>query len=206
MLRWSGIKTIVLFIKIFRFIKPFLSDITFSKGPKHAKRFSKTGHRRCNTPKKLGQHDQFLLTLIRLGLGLLNEDLTERFGVSPTLCSYIFTTWITLLSKVLGKVLVVWPPKESIREHLPEIFFKSGYGKCHVIIDMQRCLLKDQNHYLLNLRHGQSASTTTYLNFWLELHPLGLFCSSLLLMGVEQATGLSLEIVGFMISWKGMMK
>ena len=35
----------------------------------------------------------------------------------------------------MGKALVVWSPKESIREHLPEIFLKSGYGKCRVIID-----------------------------------------------------------------------
>ena len=36
---------------------------------------------------------------------------------------------------MLSKALVIWPPKESIREHLPEIFLKSGYGKCRVIID-----------------------------------------------------------------------
>ena len=83
---------------------------------------AKVRHPSCNTPKKLSQRDEFLLTLIRLRLGLLNEDLAERFGVSPTLCSYIFTTWMKLLTKVLGKTLVVWPLKESIREHLPEVF------------------------------------------------------------------------------------
>ena len=71
---------------------------------------------------------------MRLRLGLLNEDLAEIFRVSPTLCSYLFTTWIKLLSKVLG-VLAVWPPTESIREHLPEIFLKSDYRKCRAIID-----------------------------------------------------------------------
>ena len=99
------------------------------------KTLAKSSYRRCNTPKKLSQRDEFLPTLMRLRLVLLNEDLAERFGVSPTLCSYIFTTWIKLLSKVLGKALVVWPPKESIREYLPEIFLKSGYGKYCVIID-----------------------------------------------------------------------
>ena len=53
-----------------------------------------------NTPKKLSQPDEFLLTLMRLRLGLLNEDLAQRFGVSPRLGSYILTTWIKLLSKV----------------------------------------------------------------------------------------------------------
>ena len=53
----------------------------------------------------------------------------ERFGgVLPTLCSYIFITWIKLLIKVLGKA-------NSIRELLTEIFQKSAYGRCYIIID-----------------------------------------------------------------------
>ena len=82
------------------------------------------------------------------------------------------------------KALVACPPKESIREH---------YGKCRVIIIVQRCLSKDQNNYLLWLLHGQTTSTITHLNFWLQLHPLGLFCSPLLVMRVEQVTNLSPE-------------
>ena len=35
----------------------------------------------------------------------------------------------------MSKALVGKPPKKSIREHLPEIFLKSSYGKCCVIID-----------------------------------------------------------------------
>ena len=61
--------------------------------------------------------------------------------------------------------------------------------------------MKDQNHYLLQVLHGQTTSTVALLNFGLELHPLGLFRSSLLVMRVEQVTNLSLEIVetGFQI-------
>ena len=123
---YAVIDTIVLFNKIFRLIQPFLSDLIYWKGLKHAKDFSKVKDQICNTPKKLSQRDDFLLILMRLRLGLLNEDLAERFGVSPTLCSIIFTTWIKLSSEVLGKALVVWPPKVSIREHVPEIIPKSG--------------------------------------------------------------------------------
>ena len=196
---YTGTNALVPFNKIFRLIQPCLSDVIYLTGPKHAKNFSKIRHQRCNITKKLSQRDEFLLTSMYLRLELLNEVLAERFGVSPTLCSYIFTTWIKLLSKILGKALVVWPPKESIWEHLPETFLKSSYGECRVIKIVQRCLLKDQNHYLLRLLHGQTTSTITHLNFWLELHPLGLFRSSLLVMGVEQVTNLSPEIVDFII-------
>ena len=185
---YTGTNAIALFNKIFRLIQPCLS----------AKNFSKIRHQRCNITKKLSQRDEFLLTLMHLRLELLIEVLAERFGVSPTLCSYIFTTWIKLLSKILGKALVVWPPKESIWEHLPETLLKSSY-ECRVIKIVQRCLLKDQNYYLLRQLHGQTTSTRTHLNFWLEVHPLGLFRSSLLVMGVKQVTNLSPEIVDFII-------
>ena len=82
--------------------------------------------------KERVKRDEFSLILMRLRLGLLNEDLAERYGVS--VCSYLFTTWINLSSKVLGKALVVWPPKESIREHLSEIFLKLDYRKCPAVI------------------------------------------------------------------------
>ena len=84
---YNGINTIVLFNKIFKLMQPFLTDVIYWKKPKHAKNFSKVRDLRCNTLKKLSQRDEFLLTLMRLRLGLLNEDLAKRFGVSPTLYS-----------------------------------------------------------------------------------------------------------------------
>nr|XP_047137400.1 uncharacterized protein LOC101234301 [Hydra vulgaris] len=85
--------------------------------------------------KKLSQRDEFLLVLMRLRLGLLNQDLADRFGISPALCSRTFTTWIKMLSQVLGQALVVWLPRESIRNILPPVFVKAGYQKCRVILD-----------------------------------------------------------------------
>ena len=86
-------------------------------------------------------------TLAKSDIEDLYEDLAERFGVSPALCLYIFTTWTKLLSKFSGKALVVWPPKKSIREHLPEIFLKSGYGKCRVIIDCAEVFIERWSDY-----------------------------------------------------------
>ena len=40
---YTAINTTVLFNKIFRYIQPFLSDINYWKGPKHAKALPKSG-------------------------------------------------------------------------------------------------------------------------------------------------------------------
>ena len=39
-------------------------------------------------PTSLNPHDEFLLTLLRLRLGLLNEDVADRFDISPTKSSF----------------------------------------------------------------------------------------------------------------------
>ena len=67
------------------------------------------------------QSDELLLTLMRLRLGILNEDLDDRFCISPAFCSRTFTTWIRLLSQLLGHALVVWLPREAIRQNLPKV-------------------------------------------------------------------------------------
>ena len=71
---------------------------------------------------------------MRLRLGLLNEDVADRFDISPTKSSFMFTTWIKILSKLL-KNLVAWLPREAIRDNFPKAFIKTGNNKCRVMLD-----------------------------------------------------------------------
>ena len=84
-------------------------------------------------PTSLNPHDEFLLTLMRLRLGLLNQDVVDSFDILPTESSFICITLIKLLSKLL-KNLVAWFPREAIRDNLPEVFIKTGNNKCRVIL------------------------------------------------------------------------
>ena len=52
--------------------------------------------------------DEFLMVLVKLHLGVPNEDLAYRFRVSTSLVSRIFQKWTTLMSVEL-KCLVRWP-------------------------------------------------------------------------------------------------
>ena len=97
---YTGISSIPIFNMLFLLIQPYIINLIYWKGPKYHQNFSKIRKRKSKVAKKLTQRDEFLLTLMRLRLGLLNEDLADRFGISPGLSSYIFTTWIRILSKL----------------------------------------------------------------------------------------------------------
>ena len=140
---YTGISSILIFETLFLLLKPYLSKIRYWRGTKVARSLSKVKRSfRPSTRKVLNQKDEFLLTLMRLRLGLQNEDLADRFGVSTTVCSNTFITMIRLLAKLLGKALVVWLPREPIYEHMPKIFKKAGHSKCRVIIDCSEIFIE----------------------------------------------------------------
>ena len=133
---YTGLSSIVLFNTVFLLLKPYLPKLNYWRGPKHARSYSKVKRRAGTSNFKILSHrDEFLLTLMRLRLGLMNEDLADRFGCSTTTCSNTFTTWIKVISQILGHVLVAWLPREAIRDNLPDCFKKLGHSKCRVILD-----------------------------------------------------------------------
>ncbi|XP_057290859.1 uncharacterized protein LOC130613547 [Hydractinia symbiolongicarpus] len=131
---YTGLSSIMLFNTLLLLLKPYLQQVNYWRGSKRACLSTKI---KCQTKhvKKLTQRDEFLLVLMKLRLGLLTEDLADRFGISPSTCSTVFVTWIRIISRVLGDALVVWLPREAIRDNLPKTFAKAGYSKCRVIID-----------------------------------------------------------------------
>lgn len=131
---YTGISSIAIFNVIFLLLKPYLPSIRYWRGPKHAR--SKVRQRKSTCQgKKLSQREELLLTIMRLRLGLMNEDVADRFGISKSLCSNTFTTFVKIIANVLGRALVVWLPREAIRDNLPESFIKSKHTKCRVILD-----------------------------------------------------------------------
>ena len=82
--------------------------------------------------RKLELVDEFFMTLIRLRLGLYSEDIAQRFGISVSYFSKIFTTWIVFLSKEL-RLLFPFPSQKKVRDHMPARF--SAYPNTRVVID-----------------------------------------------------------------------
>ena len=73
------------------------------------------------------------MTLVKLHLGVPNEDLGYRFGVLSSWVSVVFHKWITLMSIELA-CLVQWPDTIALHEHLPPTFRKH-FSRVRCIID-----------------------------------------------------------------------
>jgi len=69
--------------------------------------------------RKLSCKDEFILTLMKLRLGLTSQFLSNLFGISLGTCSSIVNTWIAFLAREL-QCMVISPDKNEILNFLPK--------------------------------------------------------------------------------------
>ena len=110
---------------------------------------------------------------MRLQLGLLNEDLADRFGISPTVCSNTFSTWIRLLRTVLGDALVKWIPIEAIKENMPKVFQDMGHSKVRCIIDCTEIFTERMKSVFLQASTWSDYKHHNTLKFLIGISPSG---------------------------------
>ena len=168
---YTGIASVALFNTVFTLIKSYIPHIEYWKGPKHAMRILKrTGRKKMSA--SLNPHDEFLLTLMRLRLRLLNGDIADRFYILPTKSSFIFTISIKLLSKLL-KNLVAWLPLETIRDNLRETFIKTGNNKCRVILDGAEAFVERPKSLDCQAATWSDYKHHNTINFLVDISPSG---------------------------------
>ncbi len=130
---FTGLQKISVFNVIYGLLKPHIPLLSYWRGSKRVST-SKVKKLRKSIPHKLSGKDQFLLVLMRLRLGLMNQDVEDRFQTSEGTVSAIFATWVKFLGKFLGNALIVWLPKDTIISNLPAMFQKH-HRKLRCIID-----------------------------------------------------------------------
>ena len=169
---YTGISTIALFNVIFSLLEPYLQKLKYWRGRKTAlpinkRRFHKSSQR------SLSHKDEFLMVLVRLRLGLLNEDVADRFGISTGTASNIFATWIKFLNKVLGHCMLAWLPRESIQEHLPPVFKKTGHSKTRCIIDCSEVFIERPKSLLAQAATWSDYKSHNTFKFLIAISPTG---------------------------------
>ena len=149
----TGIPNKAAFDALFSVVKDNVKKVNYWSGPSKSTR---KGRNFKKSPKKFGpklrsltQKDEFLLTMMKLRLGSTNADLAQRFGMSSTNVSNIFTTWIKVLVTEL-RCLVYNPPIDVVKKTLPKRYRKPGYSKVRHIIDCTEIFIETPSDPALN--------------------------------------------------------
>ena len=170
---YTGITSLENFKAIFKMLSPLIPFITLWRGPKkiisQTVRPNKIVFARS---RKLTLKNELLLTLMKLRLGLLTEDLADRFGVSNGTCSETFRSWIRFLSMTIGN-LVKWLPKESVQENMPRIFKKAGYGNVRIIIDCSEFFIERPKSLEAQAQTWSDYKSHKTLKFLIGISPTG---------------------------------
>lgn len=142
---YTGLPNQASFNAVFQAILPHIHKVRYWKGPKRlCNPLRQKSKFSCNL-RTLSPKEEMMLCLMKLRLGILNEDLADRFGVSTTHVSSVFTTWIKLLSSVLGS-LVFNPPREVVISNLPPSFQNNVYRGVKHIIDCTEIFIATPNN------------------------------------------------------------
>ncbi|PFX22405.1 uncharacterized protein LOC111334310 [Stylophora pistillata] len=131
---YMGFPTLACLMAIFNLLKPAAEKLKYwdsNKGKKvnfQYRPVKKSGKRRS-----LIILQEFILTLVRLRLGLLVQHLLDTPSISKSSVCMVLTTWIFFLTVTLRDVLLTWPSKEMVRLNFPGSF--RNYPSTRVIID-----------------------------------------------------------------------
>ena len=126
---YTGFSTIGLLMACFNFLGPCVNKLNYWHGSSQT-----TQVKSCKGRKRiLPPLEEFFLVLVRLRLGLFEQDLAYRFGISQATVSRIIFTWINFLY-LQFKQIPLWPPRALTLSNMPAVF-KERYPSTRVIID-----------------------------------------------------------------------
>ena len=96
--------------------------------------------------RAMSLQNELFLTLMRLRLGLLHQDLAYRFKTNTRQVSTIILTWIQLLYKQFGTIRnLMFSTRDKVRQHLPKRFKK--YKNIRSIIDCREVHVQSPGNF-----------------------------------------------------------
>ena len=109
---WTGFPSFDNFKAIFDSLEPRAKNMVYWRGHMSTSTCTSTRSNKPGPERKLDLLDEFFMTMVRLKVGLLTEDLAQRFNVSAGTVSSVVTSWVNLMNSYL-RMLCHLPPKST---------------------------------------------------------------------------------------------
>ena len=122
---YTGFPSFTTLKTCFEYLGPAVNHLSYKENESDACRSGR--------PHILPPMEGFFLVLVRLRLGLMEQDIAYRFNISQSTVSRIIITWINFMY-LQFKDLPLWPKKEVVASYMPQVF-KDQYPSTRVIID-----------------------------------------------------------------------
>ena len=129
-------------------------------------------------------HELFMF-LVRIQLGLFQQDLAHRFNLHMSTVSRKLTTWANYLYFLLGNQMI-WPSRADVNAKMPEEF-KRLYPTTRVILDCTEIFVETPSSLLLQSQLYSTYKSNTTLEGLVGIAPHGAitFISSLYTGGIS---------------------
>ncbi|XP_022099294.1 uncharacterized protein LOC110983925 [Acanthaster planci] len=129
---YTGFQTHAMFMAFFQCVLPHASSL--AQWGQTVTRLLGEGlsQQRRGSQCQLSLFDQFFLFLNKVKLGSFDEDLADKYGISPSAVTMLTITWANFLYDLLGSVCL-WPTREKVSRLLPDAF--KLCPKTRVILD-----------------------------------------------------------------------
>ena len=142
-------------------IKDKIVKLQYYQGKKSLieKNYQTSEKKKSGRKPSLSPENCLFLTLLRLRIGLPEQDIAFRFGISQALVSRILVTWISFLARELS-YLIYWPDRD-VQRFYPQCF--QNYKNVIGIIDSAEAILEKPN---VVKAQSQNYSTYKSRNTW----------------------------------------
>jgi len=123
--------------------------------------------------------DELFMFLVRIKLGLFEQDLAHRFSIHISSVSRKIITWANYLYFSLGSQ-PIWPSRTQVSERMPKCF-RTQYPSTRVILDCTEIFVQTPSSLLLQSQLYSSYKSNTTLKALIGIAPHGAitFISSL---------------------------
>ncbi|XP_062572932.1 uncharacterized protein LOC134234895 [Saccostrea cucullata] len=171
---YTGFPSMNSFNALHNALEPKLKSVRYWKGPSfHCNTLKHKVFKKSRATRKLSTKDELVLTLMKIRLGLLDEDLADRFSISVSYVSRIFTTWVKILSKYLSK-LIFNPPKEVVHANLPPKFKTQKYSSVRHIIDCSEVFIEKPHSMMVSNQCWSDYKHHYTAKFLVSITPAGM--------------------------------